>query len=166
MGVCNVFATGSSNRLYFGKYPRFINTKSIKLGRNAKFGLFARVECHAAASTTEPVITVGDHSSFGDYVHVGAVHGVHIGNYVLGGSNILIIDHSHGSPSKDMAEKTSIPPRHRELSSKGAITIGDNVWIGDNVTILSGTTVGEGSILSVGSIVKRDVPPYTLYFGD
>lgn len=160
---CKVFAPGTSLDIYFGRYPRFMNSKGIRLGNKAKFGLYARIECHADDVLENPIIVVDDNSSFGDYVHIGAVCGVFVGKYVLAGSNILIIDHSHGKPSYDMEINTKESPRHRQLTSKGPIVIGDNVWIGDNCVILSGVTIGEGCILPAGSVVKRNVQPYTIY---
>lgn len=162
-GYMRIFAPGSATCLNFGKYPRLMNTRSIQLGKNAKLGIFARIECHAPNDSLRPVIRIGANSSFGDYVHIGAVHGVHIGEHVLGGSNILITDHSHGSPFVDTVQKTEIAPRHRPLSSKGPVCIEDRVWIGDNCVILAGVTIGEGSIIGAGSIVRKSIPPYTLY---
>ena len=38
--------------------------------------------------------------------------------------------------------------------------------IGVNVTILSHVTIGEGALIGAGSVVTRDIPPYTLAYGN
>lgn len=53
-----------------------------------------------------------------------------------------------------------------EATSKGPITVGDDVWIGFNSTILSGVTLGQGAIVAAGSMVTRDVPPYAIVGGN
>jgi acetyltransferase-like isoleucine patch superfamily enzyme/glycosyltransferase involved in cell wall biosynthesis len=53
-----------------------------------------------------------------------------------------------------------------EATSKGAITVGDDVWIGYSSTILSGVTIGQGAVIAAGSMVTRDVPPYAIVGGN
>ncbi|MHA4868447.1 glycosyltransferase [Duganella sp. PWIR1] len=53
-----------------------------------------------------------------------------------------------------------------EATSKGAITVGDDVWIGYNSTILSGVTIGQGAVVAAGSVVTKDVPPYAIVGGN
>lgn len=38
--------------------------------------------------------------------------------------------------------------------------------IGVNVTILSHVTIGEGALIGAGSVVTKDIPPYTLAYGN
>lgn len=51
-------------------------------------------------------------------------------------------------------------------ASKGAITVGDDVWIGYRSTILSGVRIGQGAIVAAGSVVTKDVAPYTIVGGN
>ena len=46
------------------------------------------------------------------------------------------------------------------------VVIEEDVWIGANVTILSGVTVGRGAVIGAGSVLRRDVPPYSIVFGN
>lgn len=57
------------------------------------------------------------------------------------------------------AEKDGMP------STRGDITIGNDVWIGTHVLVLSGVNVGHGAVICSGSVVTRDVPPYTISGG-
>lgn len=53
-----------------------------------------------------------------------------------------------------------------EIESRGAITIGHDVWIGANSIIVSGVTVGTGAVIAAGSVVTKDVPPYSIVAGN
>jgi acetyltransferase-like isoleucine patch superfamily enzyme len=53
-----------------------------------------------------------------------------------------------------------------DVISKGAITIGSDVWIGTKSVILSGVTIGHGAIVAAGSVVTKDVPPYAIVGGN
>ncbi len=152
------FSQESSPEITFGKGARFINSKSITLKDNVHFGLLSRLECFGKG-----VIFIGKSSSCGDYVHIGSVSSISIGENVLIGSNVLIIDHNHGSPKIDLESNTKVPPRERPLSTKGLIIIEDNVWIGDGVVILSGVTIGAGSIIGANTIVKNNIDSNTIY---
>jgi acetyltransferase-like isoleucine patch superfamily enzyme len=52
-----------------------------------------------------------------------------------------------------------------DVTSKGSITIGHDVWIGAQSVILSGVTIGSGSIIAANSVVNTDVPPYSIVAG-
>lgn len=52
------------------------------------------------------------------------------------------------------------------VTSKGAITIGNNVWIGDKVIILSGVTIGHGAVVAAGAVVTKSVPPFSICAGN
>jgi virginiamycin A acetyltransferase len=53
-----------------------------------------------------------------------------------------------------------------DVSSKGPIVIGSDVWIGSQVCILSGVTIGDGAIVGANSTVTRDVPPFSIVAGN
>lgn len=107
-------------------------------------------------------IQIGNDCKFGDNNHIAAYHKIIIGNGVLTGQYVLIEDHSHGTtagPHEDLI------PAKRNLYSKGAIIIGDNVWIGDKVAICPGVSIGEGVIIGANSVVTHDLPPFTVVAG-
>jgi acetyltransferase-like isoleucine patch superfamily enzyme/glycosyltransferase involved in cell wall biosynthesis len=92
--------------------------------------------------------SAGERLSIGHFCSIaGEVH------FVLGG------DPQHGCISNfDFEDKAGI--------SKGAITVGDDVWIGYQATILSGVTIGQGAIVAAGSVVTKDVAPYSIVGGN
>lgn len=52
-----------------------------------------------------------------------------------------------------------------EASSKGKISIGDDVWIGMDVTIHSGVEIGQGCVIAAGSCVTKSFSPYSIIGG-
>jgi acetyltransferase-like isoleucine patch superfamily enzyme len=53
-----------------------------------------------------------------------------------------------------------------DLTSKGPIVIGNDVWIGQRAIIMSGVRIGDGSIIGAGSIVTKNVAPYAIVAGN
>jgi len=51
-------------------------------------------------------------------------------------------------------------------TTKGNVTIGNDVWIATGVVIMSGVTIGDGSVLAAYSVVTKDVEPYSLIGGN
>ena len=51
-------------------------------------------------------------------------------------------------------------------STKGGVTIGNDVWIASNVTIMSGVTIGDGAVVANNSHVVKDVEPYSIVSGN
>lgn len=51
-------------------------------------------------------------------------------------------------------------------STRGGVTIGNDVWIGAHSVILSGVTIGDGAVIGAGSVVSRDVGAYEIWAGN
>ena len=146
------------------KIENLSHPERISIGSNVYVGNHSVIEAVTRKGNLSfsPEITVGDGTRLGDYCHLGAVDYIHIGRNVLIGRFVLINDHSHGDTS-DL--QSDIPPFERDLTSKGGITIGDNVWLGDKVSILSGVTIGEGAIIGANSVVTKDIPAHSFAAG-
>ena len=156
-----MFDRGSKSSLTFGINPIFINTKRIRFNGNNNFGRFTRIEVFTSHSS-DAKVTFGEFVSSGDYFHVGCAYKITFGNNVLIGSNVLVIDHNHGTPRTDMRNESKVKPRDRPLSGK-EIIICDDVWVGDGVCILPGSYVGKGSIIPANSVVRGIVEDYSIY---
>lgn len=50
--------------------------------------------------------------------------------------------------------------------SRGAITVGNDVWIGSYATILSGVSIGHGAVIGSSAVVAGDVEPYAIVVGN
>lgn len=89
-----------------------------------------------------------------------ASKGITIGNNVLIGANVLIID-SDFHPIKDSNRRYS----QKKINCK-EIVIEDNVFIGVNAIILKGVTIGKNSVIGAGSVVFGNIPQDCIAFGN
>lgn len=46
------------------------------------------------------------------------------------------------------------------------VVIGNDVFIGMNVSILDGVTIGDGAVIGAGAVVSKDIPPYSVAYGN
>jgi len=141
--------------------------KSISIGNNCGFGkdghLFAYPDRQLSTKEEYPIlITIGNNVWIGDNFNITAAYGVSIGDNVLMGKWVSILDNDHGCTDLESLKQA---PLARLLSSKGSINISDNVWVGDKVTILSGVKIGKGSVVASNAVVTKDVPPYCVVGG-
>lgn len=109
-----------------------------------------------------PTIKIGNGTSIGGECHISAINKIILGENVLLGRKITLVDNSHGLGN---FEDLNLPPAKRNLSSKGSIIIGDNVWVGDKSTILAGVSIGRNSIIGSNSVITKDVPPNSIVGG-
>ncbi len=78
---------------------------------------------------------------------------IEIGNQVMVGREVLIIDH-------DGQGLDGNPP------AKKPVKIGNHVWICNRAVILKGVTVGDHSVVAAGAVVVDDVEPNSLVAGN
>lgn len=50
-------------------------------------------------------------------------------------------------------------------STRGPITIGNDVWIGRDALVTSGVTIGDGAVVAARAVVTKDVAPYEVVGG-
>lgn len=142
-----------------------IGPQYISVGKNCYIG--SRVQLTAwdisyIGGSYTPKIEIGDGTSIGDESHVTAINKIVIGKGVLTGKKVLITDNSHG---EIVRKQMDIPPLKRQVVSKGAVLIGDNVWIGEKATIVANVKIGNGAVVAANSVVTKDVPPYCVVAG-
>lgn len=107
------------------------------------------------------------HSNEGKILHIGKFCSIADGVVVILGSNHRIdwvTTYPFGHINKDKFPKLQINPGHP--STKGDVTIGNDVWIATNAVILSGVKIGDGAVVAAYSIVTKDVPPYCVVAGN
>jgi lipopolysaccharide O-acetyltransferase len=141
------------------RMPVYIrNRHLIRFGPRFTSGVGLRIEAFGE-SADGPRIEIGSDVQVNDYVHIGAVQSVRIGNNVLIASKVFVSDHNHGIYSgDDPHDSPDVPPSARSLRSS-PVSIEDNVWIGEFVSILPGVTIGRGSVIGSMSVVTKDIPP-------
>lgn len=163
--------TGRQERsfFYFGRNARMdrdtvvIHPQYISVGDNTRLSKHSYLEVpHTHESSGSPYLKIGSNCNFGEYNHLSALNRVTIGDGVLTGRNVLIIDSNHGRTD---GSELLISPTRRPITSNGPIHIGNNVWICDKATILSDVTVGDGAIIAANSVVTKDVPAYAIVAG-
>jgi acetyltransferase-like isoleucine patch superfamily enzyme len=156
-----------SFRVRIVRLPFYIRgSKHIEWGVNFTSGVNLRID----ADPIDPlqnncVLIFGNNVQVNDYVHIGAVENVYIGNNVLIASKVFISDHNHGSYSGELHSSPDLNPSERQIVSS-PIIIEDNVWIGEFVSILPGVTVGKGSIIGANSVVSKSIPPNCIAVGN
>lgn len=145
------------------RLPFYIRGRSaVKWGKHFTTGVGVRID----ALGTKPLqVVIGDRVQLNDYVHIGAVNQVVIGDDVLIASKVFITDHNHGCYSGENLESSpEESPSNRELYS-APVTIDDRVWIGESVSIMPGVRIGEGAVIGAGSVVTKDVDKNTIVVG-
>jgi acetyltransferase-like isoleucine patch superfamily enzyme len=169
IGIFNLFINYLFTKLIFPsariiRLPIYLKGKKyIKIGKNFTSGVGLRID--ALPEDKRKCIEIGDDVQINDYVHIGSILSVKIGNNVLIGSKVYISDHNHGYYGlNNIHSDPLVPPIKRNLSAS-PIVIEDNVWIGEFVAILPGVTIGKGSIIGAMSVVTRDIPPYQIAVG-
>lgn len=94
---------------------------------------------------------------------------IFIGSFSSIGQNVCIVDFNH------LFERVSSSFIHhlifeedfrKDLSAKGPVIIEEDVWVGSNTVILAGVTIGRGSIIGAGSIITKDIPRYSVAYGN
>lgn len=141
------------------------NRKYIKFGKNFTSGFGCRIEAFPISDFSKICIDIGDNVQINDYVHIGAVGSVTIGNNVLMASKIYISDHNHGSYDLNKSDHPGIDPIKRSPIVK-PVVIEDNVWIGEASCILPGVRIGKGSVIGASAVVTKNVPPYSIAVGN
>ena len=166
------------SRLVFGRWDinvdpdaRVNGTEYMEIGRHFRAGRglwLEAIDQYGEGGTAQhftPRLVIGDNVSLSEYVHIGCVHHIEIGNDVLMGSKIYITDHNHGVYRGAYPDSPDVPPTQRPLTEGESIIIEDNVWIGEFCTILPGVTIGYGSIIGSHTTVTHDIPPKSIAVG-
>lgn len=147
-----------------GCHINITGAKYVNIGSCCHIGRFAIIECwdNYRGKHYSPSIKIGNKCSIGEWTHITSINQVSIGDGLLTGRYVLITDNSHGDVN---IESLQIDPHMRDLTSKGPVIIGNNVWIGDKATILSGVTIGDGAVIAAGAVVTKNVPAYSVCAG-
>ncbi len=145
--------------------PVYIRGKrNINFGIDLTTGVALRIDAFSNIKNHKTLI-LGNHIELNDYVHIGAVEKIEIGNNVLIASKVFITDHNHGSYGfNNIHDNPNTLPNDRTIYSS-PVKIEDNVWIGEFVSVLPGVTIGKGSIIGAMSVVSKSIPPFSIAVG-
>lgn len=168
-GILNLLLNLIGTKLFYWKariirFPIEVRGKSfIDFGEGLTTGIGCRIEAISCSSKGK-LIKFGKFVQINDYVHIGAIEKIIIGNNVLIASRVFITDHNHGSYGGHEHTDPRIPPIQRDWNSKPVI-INDNVWIGESVSIMPGVIIGEGAIIGANSVVTKNIPDFSIAVG-
>jgi lipopolysaccharide O-acetyltransferase len=148
------------------RFPAYVRGKrSIRFGKNLSTGRGLRIDAFSGLDSSKSLITIGSNVSINDYVHIGAIESISIGDRVLIASHVFITDHNHGCYGNyGINSDPSVPPDARPLCSS-PVVIEDDVWIGEYVSVLPGVRIGKGSIVGSMTVVTHDIAPYSIAVG-
>jgi len=143
--------------------PTSIVAKTAKIGRETKIWHF----CHVMDG-----VKIGERCSLGQNVYVGtdAVIGnnVKIQNNVSIYSGVTLEDDVFCGPSVTFTNiknpRSRIARNNRQFYLKTLVKKGAS--IGANATIICGNCIGTYSFVGAGSVVTRDIPDYSLVYGN
>ena len=143
---------------------RLVGGKSIIIGNKTGFGKNGILQAWHSykGDLFTPSLIIGDNCWIGDYFNISAINSITVGNGVLMGRWVTILDNAHG---KTDYTSLKVPPCERRLYTKSDVKIDNNVWIGDKVTILPGVHIGEGAVIGANSVVTKDIPAYSVAAG-
>ena len=87
--------------------------------------------------------------------------GAAIGLLAICGNHMSVVGLNLKQVTDEVKAKLDI---NNEYSSD--IVVNEDVWIGAHVTLLQGVHLGRGCEVGAGSVVRCDVPPYSVVFGN
>jgi lipopolysaccharide O-acetyltransferase len=168
--MIDVFITRVESMMYWKSKIRIIRRpayirghRHISLGNAFTSGVGLRLDAFPIHGCV--CLEIGDNVEVNDYVHIGAINSVKIGNNVLIASKVFISDHNHGFYGLNNRHDSPLSiPKDRELSFS-SVTIEDNVWLGEFVAVLPGVTIGTGSIIGSMSVVSKSIPAFSIAIG-
>lgn len=97
-------------------------------------------------------IVIGNGCFFNKNCAITSLEKISIGDGCTFANNVVIVDHDHDYKN-DLNQFVTSP-----------VKIGNHVWIGANSVILRGVEIGDYSVIAAGSVVRKTVPPHTLYY--
>lgn len=110
-------------------------------------------------------IRFGSRVELNDFVHIGAIQSVSIGDDVLIASRVFITDHDHGVYAGRTGVSTPDQMPTDRVEASRPVRIGNRVWIGEGVAILSGVSIGDGAVVGAGAVVTADIPAECIAVG-
>ncbi len=149
-------------RVSFCSVKYLVGGEYISIGDDCCFGYDLYLTAWHVGDRN-PVLKIGNNCSFGSWNHISCSNRVEIGDGLLTGKWVTIVDNSHGSTDYDSMQ---IQPWSRPVLSKGPILIGKNVWIGDKATVLPGVSIGDGVVIAANSVVTSSIPAYSVAAGN
>jgi acetyltransferase-like isoleucine patch superfamily enzyme len=104
-----------------------------------------------------PKVFIGNNTVIGRYSMITVKNLVRLGDNVLMGAYVQIIDHNHGSKAGQTIRS--------QVAEIGEVVIGNDVWIGAGTKILMNCHIGDGAIIGANAVVTGDIPTNAIAVG-
>ncbi len=139
-------------------------------GCRLSIGAESNIESLIVLEKQDAEVQIGSRSHLGGGTLVDAACRIEIGDDVLIGFEVLIMDHdSHAVQFENRRHDVRDWMRgSKDWTSvvRRPVRIDNKAWVGARTIVLKGVTIGEGAIIGAGSVVTGDVPPWTLAAGN
>lgn len=114
----------------------------------ARVGRNCNINCH---TFVEGDVVLGDNVTIKSGVYLW--DGMRIADNVFVGPNATFVN--------------DLNPRSKRRPAEFAgVVIEEFASVGANATVLGGVRIGRGAMIGAGGVVTRDVPPFTLWYGN
>jgi acetyltransferase-like isoleucine patch superfamily enzyme len=160
VGEHTVIDSSSCFKKFFSRLP-----VGLKLGKHIT------LQSPELATEAQGYIEVGDYSYLSSAC-IASYSKIIIGSHVFIAGGVTIVDtdfHPMDASARledTIAISTVGDKSKRPKFSTLPVTIEDGVWIGFNATILKGVNIGKGSVVEPGAVISKDVPPYSIAYGN
>lgn len=97
-----------------------------------------------------------------------AINKVKIGSFCSIARNVNFQEYNHKTErltSHFVFQNIFEEKLENDITSKGDIEIGNDVWIGAQCVILGGAKIGNGAVIAANSVVIGDIPPFAIAAG-
>ena len=125
----------------------------LEIGDNCTIQNYAFI----ALTMPKPRIILGNNVVVGRFSMLTNKNLIKIGNDVLIGAYVQIIDTDHGFAANQIIRE--------QKAEIGEVVIGNDVWIGAGAKILKDVHIGDGAIIGANAVVTKDVPPNAIVAG-
>lgn len=146
-------------QLVLGKNVR-IELAHLARGGQIQVGDNSAIRLGVVMMPAEGSISIGSHTTVNHYCVFHGRNGLKIGDDCMIAPRVAIFAANHEFRDR------SVPMRTQGMTSKGGVTIEDDVWIGTGAIIVDGVTIGRGAVIGAGSVVTKDVPPFSMVAGN
>lgn len=144
------------NRVYLGENVRLdacFKTSQIKIGNNV------RIQRNSTLKAGIGEIIVHDGVTIAQRVGLAGDGGLEIGKNSIIANGVEIITGNY------IFDNPLIPIKRQGVELEG-IEIGEDVWLGVYTIVLPGVRIGSGAVIGAGSVVTKDIPSYSIAFGN